>query len=158
MRLSFLSVPPLLLAACANERAAEPTLGTDACEHFSNGPERAATAGASAPSAVDASEEHSRWDLILPGTEGQHEGFVKVAIGEAGEHVFFFDGAVGVAMTDANGAAVSPASNATSDADCATVRVVLTFELEVGSYTLTIDGAEPEVSLVWFGTADEHGE
>lgn len=144
------------VAACANERDAEPSSGADACEHLSDGPERGVSAGVGAALAADVSEEHTRYDLTLPGDAAPHVGFVKVAIGDAGEHVFFFDGPVEVAVTDADGAAVAPEGTAASDPDCAKVRSALTFELGVGTYTLAVTSEAAEVSLVWFPTTAEH--
>lgn len=155
-----LSIPLIALcasfAACDDDHAAEPSVGEDACEHFSNGPTRAVTAGDSASAAVDASEEHTRYDLTLAGAAAPHAGFVKVAIGEAGDYGFFFDGPVDVAITDAAGNAVAAESSATSDPDCATVKVALIFELDVGTYTVVVSAGAPDVSLVWFPAGD-HG-
>lgn len=144
------------LAACDDEHADEPGVGEDACEHFSNGPARAVTTGDSASLAVDASEEHTRYDLTLAGAAAPHSGFVKVAIGEAGDYGFFFDGPVEVTVTDAAGNVVAAESSATSDPDCATVKVALTFELDVGTYMVVVSAGAPEVSLVWFPAGD-HG-
>lgn len=150
------SVLALSSFGCANERDAEPSIGFDACEHFSNGPERGVSAGMGVASAADVSDEHTRYDLTLPGDAAPHVGFVKVAIADAGAHVFFFDAPVEVAVTDASGTAVAPEGTATSDADCATVGSAFTFELAVGTYTLAVTSEAADVSLVWFATSDEH--
>lgn len=154
--ISWILASALSLAACADDHETEPSSGVDACEHFANGPARAVSAGASGPEAVDASQEHTRFDLTLPGAAAPYVGFVEVAIAQAGDHVFFFDGPVEVAVTDAGGAVVSPEDSATSDPDCATVERALTLELAVGTYAFEVTSVTPEVSLVWFPSSDGH--
>lgn len=156
---SFAIAAVISTLGCADDRHAEPSLGEDACEHFAEGPVRTATAGASADQATDVSDAHTRWDLALVdrggGTRG---GFVSVAIDTAGEHVFFFDGAVEVVVTDADGGVVTPEGVVTSDPDCATVAAALTFDLAVGTYTLALSAVADELSLVYFEAAhdDDH--
>lgn len=153
-------VASFTLVACADDRHAdEPSLGEDACEHFAEGPVRTATAGVSSDAATDVSGEHLRWDLTLvESPDDARGGFVSVAIDAAGEHVFFFDGAVEVVVTDAAGAVVTPEGVVTSDPDCATVAAALTFDLAVGTYTLALSAVADELSLVYFEAAhdDDH--
>ncbi|MCC6621013.1 MAG: hypothetical protein IT385_07145 [Deltaproteobacteria bacterium] len=122
-------------------------LGAEACEHLEIGPAQAVTAGVDATSAVDTSEEHTRYDVTLVTVGEQPGGFVAMAIADAGEHVVFLDRDVALTITDAAGRPIE-AARAVGDPSCDRVAVAYTVDFDVGTYTLTIAAASPSTASV----------
>lgn len=149
----------LALVACDDHDHGheEPPLGEDACEHLAEAGE-AVTATAEPGSAPDAGQEHQRYDVALPEVPGGgHSGHVKVAIGDAVDHVFFFDADVNVVVTDAGGTAVT-ATKSTTIEGCDTAVASFTVAFGVGTYDVLITAVDPladEVSYVLLST-EEH--
>jgi hypothetical protein len=134
-RLALIAAAGLSMSACeAHDHDEAP--GLDACEHFESGPALGVSAGTTADAAVDASAEHTRYDITVAGAE--RRGYLTVAIGEAADYVVFFDAPVALTVTDRMGGEVEPEAVSDADDACAVVANAYTFALGVGTHVFEV--------------------
>ena len=122
----------------------EVTPEADGCEHMVEGPEQAVTAAAAAADAPSITETHTRYDITI----ADGSGFVALEVAEEGEWHFFFDKDVTLTITDSADAAVAAEETIDSVAECSEVAEGAAYDLGVGTYVLTIETSETEVSMV----------
>lgn len=147
---------PLLLAAVAvncgdehDDHEADPAV--DGCEHMIEGPSETVVASGTAEGAPSVSAPHRRYDIAL--TNGA--GFVSFEADEEAEFYFFLNGAIDLAMSDADDQPIVAEEELTSVDDCSEVAAGAVYDLEAGTYTLHFTGGGNEIQLVPF-EATEH--
>ncbi len=147
------------VAGCDSHDHHEADLGVDACEHLLEGPNVAVTAASDPATATAAASLHTRLDVTLVSVDDAPGGYLAIAVSEAGAQGFFFDTAVTLAVTDANGAVVAPTASGVADPDCAEVASWFTFDLGVGTHILKLAAAEgtTDLSLVHVYADNDHG-
>jgi hypothetical protein len=149
---------PLVQVAC-DDHGHGGSAAADACEHFANGPTVPLTAAADAGTAPRADMLHTRYDVQLIDVAGTPGGMVAFAVTEAGEYNVFLDEGVTAGLAPSTGGeALAPELEGTTDADCADVARWYTWDLEVGTYVLTLTGATglDAVSFVRNTAGDDH--
>lgn len=120
------------------------TVEDDACEHMIEGPEVAITAVAVGGDAPTVADTHTRYDITIDGGSG----IVLVEIAEESEMHFFFSAGVDLTVTDASDAEIAAEETIATVAECDEVAEGAAYDLGVGTYTLTIETTETEVSMV----------
>src|SRR5262245_46759353 len=128
----------MFLAACANDRSRNKSLGADACEHIAEGPIKTVTTAAAPADAPDLALTHTRWDITLSGSGDARGGFLKVVVAAAGDYAFVFASPVQLTVTDGGGQLVAPTSSAGFDSNCATVQAEIIYSLAVGTYVFEL--------------------
>ena len=115
----------------------------EGCEHMKEGPSKTITASlASEAMPVDASTEHTRYDVTLVAGDMQNGGVVRIVVDSAGDHYLFLNKDVPVSMTRVGGDVVAPEKSEGAVAECSSdILKHYVFELEVGTYDLTFGPA-----------------
>lgn len=149
----------LSLAACGGED--EPTdehstPDEEACERLQEGPAKAVTAAALESAAPEVANDHHRYDLTLVDVTGGKGGMVKLAVGEAGGYLFFFNKDVPVTVYPVEPGAVATTSTRSSTA-CTEVALRLEAWLEVGTYLVEL-GPTGESSVQLVVEPEQHDE
>lgn len=122
------------VTACGGDDEHEEGLAAEFCEHAESGPFQTVTAAATATDGPAASFEHTSVTVTLTDYMGQKGGCVHLDIAEAAEFALAVsDGAVSMAVTDAQGAAVAAEKTETID-ECTELARMDTFDFEVGRY------------------------
>jgi hypothetical protein len=135
-----LAALPLVQVGC-DDHSHGGSVAADACEHFANGPIVALTAASDAGTAPRADLLHTRYDVQLIDVAGTPGGVVAFAVDEAGEYNLFLDAGVTAGLAPSTGGEpLAPELEGTTDADCADVARWYTWDLEVGTYVLTLTG------------------
>lgn len=136
----------------------EESPASHACIHLAGGPDQDVTAGDSTDSAPDVSTEHTRFDVALMDMgDGTFGGMVTYNSAEATDYIVAFNADVTPSIMDATGAAVSPESGPTADADaCAELHHYFIVEMGVGQYTLDLSAGSAEVQMVIEEYGHEH--
>jgi len=175
--LSVLLTSALTLGACAGgdtgtdpEPTAEPEAEADGghedhgpeeelCEHMANGPEQAVTAGADAASAVDISDEHTRYDITL-GDDGNggYAGFVAFAADEDGEFFVALSDTVDATFTTSAGDAITIEETEEGSEECDDVARIHVLDFEVGTVNIELASADADVVSVVIEHGGEHEE
>ena len=155
MRRSPFVLPSLLLfTACPQP---EPTIDDEACEHLADGPASAIPAVASGEDPM-IGDDHTRYDITLvPGASG-HEGSVRFAAAEAGDHVFFLDADVPLEVRDASGAVIAIEEKRTSGLACPELGARVVVPLGVGTVSLRFGPTAASVVRVVVELDGDHAE
>jgi len=130
----------------------------EGCEHMEDGPFASITAQADDSGTLpNAAVEHTRVNIGLVDFDGSKGGLVAFEAGEAGDFVFFLSDDVPVSVTDSAGGAVEAEASTGASTLCpGVIAASHTFELEVGTYTITFGPTSLEtVGLVY--EVAEHG-
>ncbi|HWM84507.1 MAG TPA: hypothetical protein VNO33_01690 [Kofleriaceae bacterium] len=147
-RFSLLALT-LSLAACGSDDPAEESIDVEGCEHLSEGPAVAVTAGATPEEAPGVADDHMRYDVTLVPVDGGNGGTVAFDSAEAADFVFFLGADVALGITDSGAQAVTIEESATSSPECVEIRGRHVAELTVGTHYLSLGPtAEESVSLV----------
>jgi len=152
-------VPALLvgltLSACGDHHH-DDDAAEDACYHFANGPSLAVTAASEAASAPDATADHTRVDVTLVDLgDGTFGGFITLSVGDAGDLIVFANRAVTLAVTNDQGAAVTPEATEIGSEVCGDIAVAYTYDLAVGTYLIEVTPtSEATVSFVYVEPGD----
>ncbi|TNF34312.1 MAG: hypothetical protein EP329_07375 [Deltaproteobacteria bacterium] len=156
----LVAVATLALGACGDDgTTVDPRaeLEEHVCEHFDGGDTEAVTAGAEAAAAVDVTGTHTRYDITLVDVGGALGGYVSIAIDEASEYAIFVSADVGVEVTDATGAVVTPEESFVGSDVCAPIGASTHVALGVGTYTIALGPtAESTVQLVYVEPGHDH--
>ena len=156
--MTMLLAVPVVHAGC-DDHGHGGSSAADACEHFANGPMVALTAAADASGAPQADQLHTRYDVQLIDVAGAPGGVVAFAVAEAGEYNVFLDAAVAASLApSAGGEALAPEREGTTDADCGDVARWYTWDLEVGSYALTLSGEAGLTSVSFVRNTSDHDD
>lgn len=130
----------------------------EGCEHMGDGPFASITAQADAAGTLEnAAVEHTRVDIALVDYEGSKGGLVQFEAAEAGDFIFFLSDDVSLSVTDGAGVAKEAEVSTGESTLCpGVIAASHTFDLEVGTYTITVGPTELEtVGLVY--EVGEHG-
>jgi hypothetical protein len=152
MRFSAALLSVALLVGCGEE-----TIDSDACEHIQEGPPSPITASANEAGAPSVSNDHRRYDISLIDVTGGKGGSVSFAVAEANTYTLFLNGEVPVNLKDANGQRIEVLASGTGSSECSEIKRRHTFELAVGTYSLSFGPTTAgSVSLV-IVEADQKG-
>jgi hypothetical protein len=153
----------LFLPACGDDEKKEDDPAAEACEHLAGAasPVTAAATGASAPPAVAA--DHKRYEVTLPdatGGDAGKQGVVRFASAQHGEMQVFLGADVALKVTSSAGAEVDPeGGKRTSGLPCTQLAAWYVYDVDVGSYDLTLGGpgnTTASVGVVIEAGAHEH--
>jgi hypothetical protein len=149
--LAALAAGPALLAGCGggDHEHEEESPNEEACEHIAGGP-FADVVAAAAPGA-DAKEidaTHKTYRVKLADGAGGKTGFVRFVAAARGEYLFFTSAPATVKVTSAAMAEVPVKSQAASIAECAQVKGRHAFDLQVGTYYVSVTSVEETVGVV----------
>lgn len=129
----------------------------EACEHMEEGPFQDVTAAEDSTGTLEnIAVPHTRMDVALAGEGADRGGVVSFEASEAGEYTFYLSQDVGFELADSNAMVLTPEASAGPVSLCATaILATHTFDLQVGTYTITMGPADLETLAVIF-EAGEH--
>lgn len=112
----------------------------EGCEHMGDGPFADATAAADATGTLEnVAVEHTRVNIALTDFETEKGGVVSFEAPEAGDYIFFLSDAVDISVASSDGTAlVAEASEGESTLCPGVIAASHTYELAVGTYTITL--------------------
>ena len=125
----------------------------EGCEHMAEGPFADAATGESI------AVEHTRVNVALTETATmEFEATVNFDAKETTEYLFFLSDDVSFAVTDANGTEVPVEASAASTICPDDIATILTYDLEVGTYEITLSSPDVETVGVVHEEAGGHSE
>lgn len=129
----------------------------EACEHMEEGPFQDVTAAEDSTGTLsNIAVPHTRVDVALAGEGADRGGVVSFEASEAGEYTFYLSTDVDFVLADSNAMTLSPEASGGAVSLCATaILATHTFDLQVGTYTITMGPADLETLSVIF-EAGEH--
>jgi hypothetical protein len=151
----------LLVPACGDDDKKEEDPAAEACEHLAgtSSPVTAAAAGATDAPAVAAN--HKRYEVTLPDATGAagKQGVVKFASTMAGEMQVFLSADVPLKVASSSGTELAPEGGKQTTTPCTQLKAWYVYDVEVGSYNLTLGGAgntTASIGVVIEAGAHEH--
>lgn len=125
----------------------------EGCEHMADGPFADAAAGESI------AVEHTRVNVALTATATmEFKATVNFEAEETTEYLFFLSDDVSFTVTDANGTAVPLEASAASTICPDDIATVLTYDLEVGTYEITLSSPDVETVGIVHEEAGGHSD
>lgn len=152
------------LVACSDENETpngennpNPDMETEVCMHMEGGPYKAVTAAEdSTDTLANIAIPHTRVDVELAGEGPNRGGSVSFEATSEAEYVFFLSHDVGFVLADSNAMALTPEASTGPSKKCPTAILAShTFDLQVGTYTITMGPADLETLGILF-EAGEH--